>query len=248
MKIQIPKDEAIKILKDRLSDISNFDFNAKVWKDRTILDLKQIFGVLGDQWLQISSIHFDTIVDSQKAQKLREGKETAKGLLSSYINYIEEYSKIEAQRSLIKDKGFEDKYYSLLKEYNERGDELLKSLKDQGNLLDENETLTLENQSLKDNTLQLDNVSLGRLWKGIQNLPTKQIWTLVTIVAGIIVASYTLGQQFEKISTKADTFEIKKENADLKNNNQKLQKSLDSLASIKPFSNDTIKPKTILTK
>jgi regulator of replication initiation timing len=241
MKIQLPKDETIKILKDRLSDINSFDFNTKVWKDRTILDLKQIFGVLSDQWLQISAIHFDTIIDSQKAQKLREGKETAKGLLKAYINYIEEYSKIEAQRSVINEKRFEDKFYSLLKEHNEQGGNLLKSLKDQGDLLDENETLTLENQSLRDNTLQLDNVSLGKLWTGIQNLPTKQIWTLVTIGVGIIAASFTLGQQFERISTKADTFEIKKENANLKINNQTLQKSLDSLTSIKPIENDTLK-------
>jgi regulator of replication initiation timing len=248
MKIHIPKDEAIKILNDRLSDINSFDFNIKVWKGRTILDLKQIFGVLGDQWLQISAIHFDTIIDSQKVQKLREGKETAKGLLNTYIKYIGEYSEIEAQRSVIREKGFEDKFYYLLKEHNYRGDELLKSFRDQEDLLGENETLTLENQCLRDNTLQLDNLSLGRLWTGIQNLPTKQFWTLVTIGLGIIATSFTLGQQIERISTKADTFEVKKENADLKINNQTLQKSLDSLISIKPFKNDTLNSKAILAK
>ena len=60
MKIQIPKDQAIKILQDRLDELNNFDlynkFNPKVWKDRTILDLKQIFGVLGDQCDQWCSI------------------------------------------------------------------------------------------------------------------------------------------------------------------------------------------------
>jgi len=213
-----------------------------------MLDLKQIFGVLSDQWLQISAIHFDTIVDSQKAQKLNQGKETAKGLLNTYINYIEEYSKIEGQRSGVKEKGFEEKFYSLLKEHNERGDELLKSLKDHGDLLNENEILTLENQSLRENTLQLDNVSLGKLWAGIKNLPTRQIWTLVTIGFGIFATSFTLGQQFERISTKADTFEIKKENSDLKIYNQTLQKALDSLASIRPIANDTLKSKAILTK
>lgn len=78
MNLQIERDIAIKILEDRLRDLNSYDFDSKVWKDRTILDIKQIFGQYSDQWLQVSSIHFDTFVTAEKQKKLIEAKATGK--------------------------------------------------------------------------------------------------------------------------------------------------------------------------
>ena len=182
MELLIPKDEAINILTQRIRELNSNNFNSKVWKDRTILDLKQIFGVFGDQWLQISSIYFETAIISQKVQKLQEGRQAAEGLLSSYIDYIEQYSKIAAKRNQIKEQGFEDKYYNLLTDYNKYAKEYATLLDEHSSLLDENENLSnqlseskSENEHITKNTLQLDNVSFKRLWLGIQNLPTIQI-------------------------------------------------------------------------
>lgn len=141
MKLLIPKDEAIAILRQRLQELSAYNFNHKVWKDRTILDLKQIFGPLSEQWLQISAIYFDTAITSQKAQKLQEAKQAAAGLLNSYIDFIEQYSKIAHQRAQIKEKGFEDKYYDLLSEYNAQANEYITLMDEHSNLLDKNQKL-----------------------------------------------------------------------------------------------------------
>lgn len=235
MQLLIPKDEAIKILQQRLQELSQYNFNPKVWKDRTILDLKQIFGLAGDQWLQISSIYFDTAITSQKAQKLQEGRQAASGLLHSYIDFIEQYSKIAAQRKQIQENGFEKKYYQLLADYNKNAQDYITLMDDHSKLLDENSTLIdekneveEENQRLVDNTLQLDNVTFKRLWIGIQNLPTIQIVYIISVIIAIIIASFTVGQLFEKNSANKESFELKSENKDLKSSNQTISTKFES--------------------
>jgi hypothetical protein len=118
MKLQIDKDRAIKILEDRLRDLNSFDFDPKVWKDRTILDVKQIFGQLSDQWLQVNSIHFDTFVVSDKQRKLQEGKATSRKLLNSYIDFIKEHSSIQQEKAQIEEETFRQKYSELLNNWN----------------------------------------------------------------------------------------------------------------------------------
>ena len=247
MQLLIPKDEAINILRQRLQELSQNNFNPKVWKDRTILDLKQIFGFAADQWLQISSIYFDTAITSQKAQKLQEGREAALGLLISYIDFIEQYSKIAAQRKQIQENEFEQKYYQLLADYNKNGKKYINLMDDHSKLIDENSTLIdekneldEENQRLIDNTLQLDNVNFKRLWIGIQNLPTIQIIYVISVIIAIIIASFTLGQLIEKNSANNQSFELKSENKDLKNSNQTISTQLQSQKSEILFLKDSL--------
>lgn len=247
MQLLIPKDEAINILKQRLQELNSYGFNPKVWKDRTILDLKQIFGQLGDQWLQISSIYFDTAITSQKAQKLQEGRQAARGLLNSYIDFIEQYSKISAQRNQIKEQGFEDKYYGLLGEYNKNAEEHISLMKEHSSLLDENtnllnqvDELQEEKQSLIDNTLQLDNVTFKKLWTGIQNLPTKQVIAIITVILGLLIAAFTFGRLIERNGANNESFDLKTENRELKSSNQNLQHQIDSQNTSLKFLNDSI--------
>ena len=45
MRLLIDKNKAIQILKDRIADIDSFNFNPEAWKERSVLDLKEIFPV-----------------------------------------------------------------------------------------------------------------------------------------------------------------------------------------------------------
>jgi hypothetical protein len=149
MKLQIDKDRAIKILEDRLRDLNSFDFDPKVWKDRTILDVKQIFGQLSDQWLQVNSIHFDTFVVSDKQKKLQEGKSTARKLLNSYIDFIKEHSSIQQEKAQIEEETFRQKYRELLNDWNE-------FVPQYNSLLEEHKNVQEETASLYDKVAELE--------------------------------------------------------------------------------------------
>jgi len=149
MKLQIDKDRAIKILEDRLRDLNSFDFDPKVWKDRTILDVKQIFGQISDQWLQVSSIYFDTFVVSDKQMKLQEGKATARKLLNSYIDFVKEHSSIQQEKTQIEEVTFRQKYRELLNDWNE-------FVPQYKNLLEEHKNVQEEAVSLYDKVSELE--------------------------------------------------------------------------------------------
>lgn len=247
MQLLIPIDQAISILKKRIQDLTAYDFNTKVWKGKTILDIKQIFGPLSDQWLQISAIHFDTLIESQKVQKLQEGKQAAEGLIKSYIEFIEQYSKIAAQRSQIKEQGFEDKYYGLLGEYNKQAEEYLSLMKKHGALLEEHGTLSNQleeseftNQTLLDNTIRLDNITLKRLWTVIQNLPTKQVLAITSVFIGLLFGAFAFGRFIERTSANNDLFDLKSETKEQKNSIQKLQNQIDSEKITIKFLSDSL--------
>ena len=141
MKLQIDKDRAIKILEDRLRDLNSFDFDPKVWRDRTILDVKQIFGQVSDQWFQVNSIHFDTFVVSDKQRKLQEGKSIARKLLSSYIDFIKEHSSIQQEKEQVVEETYRQKYRELLNDWNE--------------LVPQYENLLEEHKNIQDKTASL---------------------------------------------------------------------------------------------
>ena len=118
MKLNIHPEQAIKILRDRIKEIDSYNFNPKAWKDKTENDLREIFP-LGLQWLQVSQIHFDTYITSERAKVLAEAKDTARQLISSYIDHIIEYSRIAEHKQIVKEKDYEQKYIDLLNEWNE---------------------------------------------------------------------------------------------------------------------------------
>lgn len=149
MKLFLDKDQAIKFLEDRLRELNAFDFDPKVWKDRTILDIKQIFGQLCDQYLQVSSIHFDTYITAEKQKKLQEGKATARKLLSSYIDFIKEHSSIQQEKARIDEETHFQKYRQLLSEWNE-------FVPQYNSLMDEHKNLQEESLSLYDKINELE--------------------------------------------------------------------------------------------
>ncbi len=219
MKLLIPADQAIQILQTRLVDIDGYGFNPKAWKDRTENDLREIFPLGSMQWLQVSQIHFDTFVTSEKAKVLAEGKDTARQLISSYIDFINQYSKIAQQKQVIQEKDYEQKYNELLKEWNELVpgyNELIKKYDDQltssEGFLQTIETRDSEIERIKSETIQLDNVSFSKLAKAFFNLPVWQIVTTFSVIITIIVGSFGLGSVYQKNEDNNQMFDLKTEN------------------------------------
>jgi len=118
MNLSIPEDKAIEILSKRIGELNDFDFQAKVWKDEVINDLKEIY-LLGDtRWIQISGLHFETFLQSEKQSVFQKTKLQARQLIESYIEQIRRHSKIGAEKQIIVDDNYQKKYSDLLKDWN----------------------------------------------------------------------------------------------------------------------------------
>lgn len=223
MKLLIPADQAIQILQARLADIDAYNFNPKAWKDRTENDLREIFPLGSMQWLQVSQIKFDTFVTSEKSKVLTEGKDTARQLISSYVDFINQYSKIAQQKQVIKEKDYEQKYIDLLKDWNDLVpgyNDLIQKYDDQltssEGLLETIEAKDIEIERIKSETIQLDNVSFAKLTKAFFNLPVWQIVTTFSAIIAIIAGSFGLGSVYQKNEDNNEMFDIKTENNTLK--------------------------------
>jgi hypothetical protein len=227
MKLLIPKDKAIQILQDRISGIYAYDFNAEAWKERTVLDLKEIFPLGSTQYLKIQFLRFDTFIVADKHKVMLEAQKTAEQILKSYIEFINEYSKVAEERKVIVEKDFETKYYDLLKDRNEVVTEyntLLKNYEEQldknSELVDDTEELLNQIETIRKDTIQLDNVSFSKLSKAFFNLPVWQIVTTFSIIIAIIIGIFGLGNVYQKNEDNNQMFDLKTEINKLKEGNE----------------------------
>ncbi|WP_316791482.1 hypothetical protein [Pedobacter frigoris] len=246
MKLSIPPNSAIKILSDRLRELDNYPFNPKAWVDRTVLDLREIFQY-GTQWLQVSSIRFDTYITANQNRVLNEGKDTAKKLVASYIQFIKDYAEIAIVKKAAFEKGFEGKYNDLLKDWNELVpgyNELIKNydsaLTSQEELLNEIEARDAEINRLETETIQLDSVSFKKLWTAFVNLPTGELVTVIGILLAILGGSFGIGVLVENTRSNNESFELKRSNVVLGIEKEKLKYSNDSLKSIVVLKTDSL--------
>jgi len=230
MNLKIPKNKAIQILRQRIAELSEYNFNPKAWKDKTENDLREIFPIGSMQWLQISTIQFDTFITSDKQRVLQEGKDTGQRLLSSYIDFIENYSEIAEQKQLITENNYQDKYNKLLSEWNElvpQWNELLKkhqAVLAEGEAKNEQiENLNNEIVQIKNNTVQFDNISVGKVLKAIKNLPVGQLIAVIGFLVAIIVGSFKLGLMYQENSMNNSNYQLNKQN----DTNQELLKQKD---------------------
>ncbi|MDE5421346.1 hypothetical protein L3073_03925 [Ancylomarina sp. DW003] len=77
------------------------------------------YDTVGDtKWLQVSGLKFDTFIESEKFEILKQGKLQAKQLLESYIEQITELSKIRKEKVIIEEDNYKKKYSDLLGEWN----------------------------------------------------------------------------------------------------------------------------------
>jgi hypothetical protein len=233
MKLLIPKDKAIQILQDRIAGIYAFDFNAEAWKERTVLDLKEIFPLGSTQYLKIQFLRFDTYVVADKQKVMLEAQKTAEQVLKSYIEFINEYSKVAEERKVIKEKDFETKYYDLLKERNEIVTDyngLIKNYEEQldtnSELLDLTENLNNQIETIKRDTIQIDNVSFSKLSNAFLNLPVWQIVTTFSVIIAIIIGVFGLGSIYQKNEDNNQIFDFKTEIKTLKDEKEINNKTL----------------------
>lgn len=233
MKLLIPKDKAIQILQDRIAGIYAFDFNAEAWKERTVLDLKEIFPLGSTQYLKIQFLRFDTYVVADKQKVMLEAQKTAEQVLKSYIEFINEYSKVAEERKVIKEKDFETKYYDLLKERNEIVTDyngLIKNYEEQldtnSELLDQTENLNNQIETIRRDTIQIDNVSFSKLSSAFFNLPIWQIVTTFSVIIAIIIGVFGLGSIYQKNEANNQIFDFKTEIKTLKDEKEINKKTL----------------------
>lgn len=255
MKLLIPKDKAIQILQDRISGLYASDFNAEAWKERTVLDLKEIFPLGSTQYLKIQFLRFDTYIVADKHKVMLEAQKTAEQVLKSYIDFINEYSKVAEERKVIKEKDFETKYYELLKERNEIVTDyngLIKNYEEQldtnSELLDQAENLNNQIETIRGDTIQIDNVSFIKLSKAFFNLPIWQIVTTFSVIITIIIGVFGLGSIYQKNEDNNQIFDYKTEIKSLKDereiNNKTLSDKDLELKELKRLVDSlTIKPK-----
>ena len=223
MKLLIPPEKAIEILQTRHREIDSYGFNPKAWKSKTENDLREIFPLGSMQWLQISQISFDTYVTSEKAKVLAEGKDTAKQLISSFIDFIKQYSKLAQEREIIKENDYQQKYVELLKEWNELVPDFNKLIKDydeqltkSSDLLDTIDARNTEIERIKSETIQLDNVSFSKLSKAFFNLPVWQIVAVFSIIFATVAGTFALGETYQKNEDNTETYDLKTLVNDLK--------------------------------
>lgn len=219
MKLKIPKNKAIQILRQRIAELSEYNFNSKAWKDKTENDLREIFPIGSMQWLQISTIQFDTFITSDKQRVLQEGKDTGQRLLNSYIDFIENYSEIAEQKQLITESNYQEKYNKLLSEWNDlvpQWNDLLKrhqtTLAEGEAKTEQIENLNTEIVQIKNNTVQFDNISVGKVLKAIQNLPVGQLIAVIGFFIAIIIGSFKLGLMYQENSMNNTNYQLNKVN------------------------------------
>ncbi len=248
MKLKIPAGQATKILQDRLREINGSNFNPKAWKDKTENDLREIFPLGSMQWLQISQIHFETFVTSEKSKVLAEAKETARQLISSYIDFIQQYSKIDDQKQITKERDYEQKYIELLTDWNELVpgyNELIKKYDNQltttEGLLESIEVKDQELERIKTETIQLDNVSFKKLWSALFNLPTGQLISIFSFLIVCIIGAFSLGKLYERTSANNELFDLRNSERDLESRIEQITFSYDSLKHSTKAQVDTVK-------
>lgn len=231
MKLLVPKEKAIKIISERVLDLNSSNFNPKAWQDRTVIDLREIFPIGSTQWLQVNQIRFDTFVTSEKIKVLKEAKETARQLLLSYIDFIENFSEANFQKSIIVEDNYRLKYTDLLAKWNNLIPEYNKLIEDEIVLREEIlskeqdfDNLNEEIIRIQDNSIPFEKLTLSKLIKAIFNMPVPQLIIFFGIVFSLIGGSFAIGKTFQENVSNKDQYELKIERDILKNETVTLKK------------------------
>jgi hypothetical protein len=235
MNLLIPENKAIEILSKRIIELNDFNFQAKVWKDKVINDLKEIYPLGDTRWLQISGLHFETFIQSEKHSVLQKAKIQAKQLIESYIEQIREYSKIRAEKQIIVEDNYQKKYSDLLNDWNKLVPDYNALLKEKDGLLKKIEFVEEEKKEkqneingLIDNTVQLSNITLTKLFKLLFNLTIGQIVAFFAIIIAIIGGTFKLGMLYSDSISKNEQYELRIERDKLKSENVELKSDIES--------------------
>ncbi|WP_396198489.1 hypothetical protein [Flavobacterium sp.] len=221
MELKIPKDKAIEILEKRKSEIDIIGFEPRVWKHTTEDNLKEIFGGLDFKWSQINSISFSSPYSEVSSSVFERGKIQAKKYLDSYIEQINEFTEIQKSLDEEKERFFEQENKNLKTQLMEVISSSNKKLGERNELLSEINAKNIEIKKLKENTVQLTEITLNKLFGLIKNLPIGQAIGLFSALFGIIGFSYWIGTTIKENSFLKNEYELQTKINELKLDEQK---------------------------
>ncbi len=248
MNLNIPKDKAIEILQKRKSEIYKPDFEPNVWKGTVDEDLKAIFGYLDSKWLKISQIRFDTYIESDKIKVYETGRKQASRFMDTFIEQIEEYSKIKEENIVKSEAVYKQKYIESQQEIKLLLNQLDEAIRIANDNFDEINKQDIEIDKLRKNTVQLEDVTVLSLFKLLGNLPLKQIIGLISVIIGILAFAGWCGSQIEKSTNRSITVDYKEEIQELKKTNSNFNDSIFELKKVlfeKENAIETIKRDTL---
>lgn len=231
MELKIPKESAIAILEKRKSEIDKPGFEPKVWKHTTEDNLKEIFGGLDFKYQQIQGLTFSSQFSEFSANALAKGKLQAKKYLDSYIEQINDFTDIQSNIIEENERHFEQENKDLKSQMMEVISKSNSLLEDRNNLLSDINTKNSEIKSLRENTVQLNEITLNKLFGLIKNLPIGQTIGLFTALFGIIGFSYWLGTTIKENSFLKTEFKLQTEINQLKSRNEKKDNEIYKLKS-----------------
>lgn len=233
MKLNIPKEKAIQILRQRIAELSSYDFNAEAWKAKTVNDVTEMFPLGSSKWIQVSSIKFETYITREKAEQLRTGKETGRKLLESYIEFIENYTEVAEKKPAAADSNYQQKYTGLLQEWNQLATKWNTLVKEHDAMSDdvaakENQidALKQEVEQVKRDTIRHDNITIGKVLNAIKNLPVGKLIAIITVFAGLIIGAFKLGQLYQENSMNSAQYDLKKEMGHFENDMNSLRDTI----------------------
>ena len=222
MELNIPKEKAIQILEKRKSEIDEYGFEPKVWKHTTEDNLKEIFGALDFKWTQISGISFNSPFTELGASMLAKGKLQAKKYLDSYIEQINEFTDIKNSIVEENERFFEEENKTLKSKLMDVVSSTNSILEDRNKLLSDINEKSIEIKSLKENTVQLNEITLNKLVGLIKNLPIGQTIGLFTTLFGVIGFSFWLGTSIKENSFLKTEYELQTKINKLNSDKEKL--------------------------
>lgn len=157
MKLKISAEKAIALLQERMRGLDAYNYDPKVWKDRTEADMRAIFPLGDTHWLNISQLKLDSYMDSDRGKVRREGKLTAKRQIESIIQFILDHDAIANESVREREELYEEKYLKILREWNDFVPRYNKMLATYNEYV---ETKEAEENRAKVNTLDKGNIKI----------------------------------------------------------------------------------------
>ncbi|HYV95628.1 MAG TPA: hypothetical protein VE978_27885 [Chitinophagales bacterium] len=82
---------------------------------------------------------------------------------------------------------------------------------------------------MKENTIQLDNVSFKKLWSALISLPIGKLIGVGSTLIAVLIGVFTLGSLYERTGANNELFDLRNSSKELQDQNVQLKDSYDSL-------------------
>lgn len=211
MNLNIPASDAIEIFDKRLSEIDSTSFDSTAWKARTSNDCKSIFSLGSFRWLQVESLKFETFISKDKEEALRNGKNTARQLIKSFIEDIQVYSQIEDAKFAREQDNYKIKYGELLKEWNDLVPVYNKAIEEKSKVEVEAAQALAEIETIKERTIPIEDVTLFILFKAVHKLSIPKLIAFYATILAILGGVILIGTKLEENKSIRDQYDLRKE-------------------------------------